>query len=121
MKKQLVTWGVWGFVVGSIVTMIVGFVWGGWTTGGTADRVATERAEKAETAVLTPICVEKAKAPAEAKKLMALTALKEKGSYEQTGFVAEAGWAKFGGDQLNGRVAEACAAQLLYPAAKAAK
>ena len=26
----------WGFVAGGIVTMIIGFGWGGWTTGGSA-------------------------------------------------------------------------------------
>ena len=28
--------GIWGAVVGSILTMIVGFSWGGWTTSSTA-------------------------------------------------------------------------------------
>ena len=34
-----VTWlkpGIWGAVIGSILTMIVGFSYGGWTTSGTA-------------------------------------------------------------------------------------
>src|SRR5258708_39635601 len=68
--------GAWGFVVGSIVTMIVGFSWGGWTTGGTASRTAIERANAAVTAALVPVCIEKSKAdPARAKKLGALTLL----------------------------------------------
>ena len=118
-KGECVKWGVWGIVLGAIGAMMVGFIFGGWVTGGTANSMATERAEKAETTVLTPVCVEKAKTPAEAKKLAALVALKEKGSYEQADFVAnkETGWAKFGGDQLNRRVAEACAAELLFPTA----
>src|SRR5205085_6907191 len=54
--------GAWGFVIGSIVTMIVGFSWGGWSTSSTADRLATERSTVAVTAALVPVCLEKSKA-----------------------------------------------------------
>src|SRR2546428_1033226 len=77
-KENHMNWfkaGAWGFVVGSIVTMIVGFSWGGWTTGGTASRTAIERANAAVTAALVPVCIEKSKAdPATAQKLGALLA-----------------------------------------------
>ncbi len=36
--------GVWGVVIGSILTMIVGFSWGGWTTSSTAYAVALKQA-----------------------------------------------------------------------------
>src|ERR1041385_7879985 len=54
--------GAWGFVLGSIVTMIVGFSWGGWTTGSTADRLAMEKSTTAVTAALVPVCLERSKA-----------------------------------------------------------
>ena len=30
--------GIWGAVIGGVLTMIVGFGWGGWTTSGTVSR-----------------------------------------------------------------------------------
>jgi len=104
--------GAWGFVVGSIVTMIVGFSWGGWSTGSTTDRIAMERSTAAVTAALVPVCLEKSKAdPAVAKKLGALKALTS--SYDQRDAVAKDGWATVGGGEANRDVAEACASQLL--------
>jgi hypothetical protein len=108
---------VWGVVVGSIFTMIVGFNWGGWTSRGTTDRIAQERATTAVTAALVPVCLEKSKAdPAVVKKLSALKALTS--SYDQRDAVAKDGWATVGGGEANRDVAEACASQLLKVAAK---
>jgi len=39
--------------------MVIGFSWGGWMTGSTANRLAAERADTAVVAALTPVCVEK--------------------------------------------------------------
>jgi dienelactone hydrolase len=114
------TWfklGAWGFVVGSIVTMIVGFSWGGWVTHGTADRIATERTASAVTAALVPVCLEKSKSdPGRVKKVEQLKALPS--AYEQGDAVLRDGWATVGGSQLDRDVAEACASQLLKVAAK---
>ena len=117
MDKTWIKPGVWGFVVGGIVTMIVGFSWGGWSTSGTADRVAMERSNAAVTAALLPVCVEKSKAdPARAKKLDALKALTS--SYEQRDLLVKDGWASVGEGEGNRDVAEACVAQLLKVVAK---
>jgi alpha/beta superfamily hydrolase len=107
----------WGFVIGSIVTMIVGFSWGGWTTSSTADRLAMERSTAAVTAALVPVCLEKSKAdPAAPKKLVALKALTS--SYEQRDAVVQGGWATIGKGEANRDVAEACASELMKVAAK---
>ena len=107
----------WGFVIGSIVTMIVGFNWGGWTTGSGVERVAMERSTAAVTAALVPVCIEKSKAdPAVTKKLGALRALSS--SYDQRDAVAKDGWASVGAGEANREVAEACASQLAAVAAK---
>jgi hypothetical protein len=109
--------GAWGFVLGSIITMIVGFAWGGWTTGSTADRLATERSTAAVTKALVPVCLEKSKAdPGGAKKLVALKALTS--SYDQRDAVVQGGWATFGPGEANRDVAEACASELVKVAAK---
>src|SRR5512145_1543430 len=48
---------VWGAVVGAVITMILGFSWMGWVLGGTAERLAVERANAAVVMALTPTCV----------------------------------------------------------------
>jgi dienelactone hydrolase len=109
--------GVWGAVIGSVLTMIVGFSWGGWTTSSTANQGAMKQADAAVTAALVPICLAGEKADvARAKKLGELKAITS--SWEQTEFVMKTGWATFPGTpDPNRAVAEACASALLKTAA----
>ena len=109
--------GIWGAVIGGILTMIVGFSWGGWTTGSTANQSAMKRADAAVTAALVPICLAQEKSDGvKGKKLGELKAITS--SYEQTEFVMKSGWATFPGkEDPNRDVAEACASQLLKTAA----
>ena len=60
-----------GAAVGAIATMIVGFNWGGWSLGSTADKMAKERSDLAVVAALAPVCADKFRAlpDAEAKKV----------------------------------------------------
>jgi dienelactone hydrolase len=108
--------GVWGAVLGSILTMIVGFSWGGWTTSTTANQAAIQRADAAVTTAFVPICLAQGKVDgANGKKLGELKAITS--SYEQTDFVMKAGWATFPGTtDPNRNVAEACASALLKSA-----
>jgi hypothetical protein len=107
----------WAFVIGSLVTMIVGFGWGGWTTRGTVDRLAAERSQAAVTAALVPVCLDKSKTdPASVKKLSALRALSS--SFDQRDAVMKDGWATIGAAEANREVAELCAAELAKIAAK---
>jgi hypothetical protein len=109
--------GVWGFVVGSVATMVIGFSWGGWTTGSSAERLAIERASAATTAALVPVCLEKFKAdPAGPTKLGELRAMT--GTWEQREAVAKNGWATVGGGEANTDVAEVCAGHLVTVAEK---
>jgi hypothetical protein len=105
--------GVWGIVLGSILTMILGFSYGGWTTSGTATRVAKQQADTAVTTALVPLCVAQSKADrGAAKKLGELKAISS--SYEQQEFVTKTGWATVPGSEgPNREVAEACASALL--------
>jgi len=109
--------GVWGAVIGSVLTMIVGFSWGGWTTSSAALQVAMKQADAAVTTALVPVCLAGEKADvARAKKLGELIAITS--SWEQTEFVMKTGWATFPGQaDPNRAVAEACASALLKTAA----
>ena len=108
--------GVWGVVIGSILTMIVGFTWGGWTTSSTANQSAMTRADAAVTTALIPICLAQVKLDTtKGKKLGEFKAITT--SYDQTDFVMKAGWATFPGKaDPNRDVAEACAAALVKTA-----
>src|SRR5881227_3655757 len=43
-----------GIAIGAVASMVIGFSWGGWVTGGTANKLAAERADTAVVAALTP-------------------------------------------------------------------
>jgi hypothetical protein len=60
-----------GAAAGAIATIVVGFSWGGWSLGSTADKIAKERSELAVVAALAPVCADKFRAlpDAEAKKV----------------------------------------------------
>ena len=60
-----------GAAAGAVATMIVGFNWGGWSLGSTADKMANARSELAVVAALAPICADKFRAlpDAEARKI----------------------------------------------------
>ena len=48
-----------GAAVGAVATIFVGFSWGGWSLGSTADKMAKEQSERAVVAALAPVCVER--------------------------------------------------------------
>ena len=60
-----------GAAVGAVATIVVGFSWGGWSLGSTADKMAKEQSERAVVAALAPVCADKFRAlpDAEAKTI----------------------------------------------------
>jgi hypothetical protein len=48
-----------GIALGAVATIIVGFYWGGWLLGSTADKMARQRTETAVVAALAPGCATK--------------------------------------------------------------
>jgi hypothetical protein len=93
-------------------TSIVGFAWGGWVTGGTAQKMAETLADNAVVKRLAPICVVQFnRDPGKEKKL---TELKGTDSWQRDGYVEKQGWAIMPGEEKTDRnVAEACAKLLL--------
>jgi hypothetical protein len=45
-----------GVVAGAIATMFIGFTWGGWALGSTAEKMARDRSDRAVVAALAPVC-----------------------------------------------------------------
>jgi hypothetical protein len=103
---------VWGAIFGSLLTMILGFSWMGWVLGGTAERMALERANAAVVVALTPSCISKfMQQPNAAVKLKELQTID---TWKQREFVEAGGWATQSGEKApNSSVANACAEQLV--------
>ncbi len=97
-----------GAVSGSVLTMILGFGFGGWQLATNVERHAELRVNAALVAALTPICVEKFKHAPDVKTMQ--VALLATDSWQRDGFVEKGGWATFAGaSEPNSGVAEACA------------
>lgn len=100
----------WGAVGGATTLAIIGFAWGGWMTGGGAEAMTQKRAQAAVVAVLTPICIERFKANANASAN--LVELKNDSySWTRRDYIVKGGWATFGQDRPF-ELADACAEAL---------
>lgn len=102
----------WGAAAGAGVLAFVGFMFGGWVTGGKAAELARQQADKAVIAALAPICVDKFRHAKNADenlgKLNAISYSWEKGAY-----VTQGGWATMPGNaEPNSAVAQTCAEML---------
>jgi hypothetical protein len=102
----------WCCVASAVLTMIIGFGWGGWVTGGTARQTAETMARAAVVERLAPICVvQSGRDPAKAPKLVAL---KDESSWQRGEYVGKQGWATMPGEpEPDRKVAEACAILLM--------
>ena len=112
MKKEYIKPFVWGLVVSAILTMIIGFAFGGWVTGGTAQRMAKEMADEAVIDRLAPICVTQFNQDPEKDKK--LQELKEISSYQRGDYVKKQGWATMPGEkEPDSEIANECAKRLV--------
>jgi hypothetical protein len=102
----------WACVAAIILTMIIGFTWGGWLRPGPAQKSADLMVREAVVNRLATICVAQFNLdPAKAQKL---TELKETSSYQRAEYVTTQGWATMPGEEKpESRVADACAKQIM--------
>jgi len=102
-----------GVALGALASMVIGFSWGGWMTGGTANKLAAERADTAVVAALTPTCVEKFLQNSDAKANLAVLQ-KISTSWEQGDYLEKGGWATPpGAASADYHLARACADKLV--------
>jgi hypothetical protein len=99
-----IKYGIWGLIGGAVIAMILGFVWGGWTTTSTAHGMS----QKAVVASQAAICVAQfVKQPNHAKKLAEFA---EVSSSTRSDFIEKGGWDKMPGQEKAAPdVARACA------------
>ena len=79
-----------GIAIGAVASMVIGFSWGGWVTGSTANRLAADQADTAVVAALTPICVEKFLQNSDAKANLAVLQ-KISSNWEQGDYLEKGG------------------------------
>lgn len=82
----------WSCVGSVIATIVVGFAWGGWVTGGTAQEMAATAADEGRAELAAVICVEKfLAAPNSTAQLTELKGTDS--SYRQRQFIEKGKWA----------------------------
>ena len=100
-----------GAVVGSVLTMIIGFGFSGWQFATNVERHAELRVDAALVAALAPICVDRFQHALDAKATQ--IAFIATDSWHRDTFVERGGWATFPGSATpNSGVAAACATLL---------
>ena len=99
---------VWGAIGGAMGAMIIGFIWGGWVTGGTSAANAGVAANTAVVQAFVPLCVAKAEQQPDQFAL-----LKKESSYSRYDFVVKAGWVSNVAERYRREVATSCAAALV--------
>lgn len=108
-SKSIWFWSCLGCV---IATIYVGFAWGGWVTGGTAEKMAADFATLARAKLAAASCVNNFAQRADAEKQLA--ALKGMpNDYDRRNMIRDGGWAKIPGinEPISG-AAELCAKNL---------
>ena len=103
--------GVYGAVLGAALVGGVGFTWGGWVTGGTADDMAMAMARDDVVAAMVPVCLDMAESdPERADKLATIRAAS---TYQRRDALMAAGWATVPGAESPDRdIAQACLSAL---------
>ncbi len=98
-SKAMLAWACAGSIA---ATLVVGFTWGGWVTGGTARDMAGDAGDEARGQLASVVCAESfMAAPDAAAQLAALKGLS--GSYQQRQFVEKGGWAVMPGEDAPDR------------------
>ncbi|SFQ20955.1 hypothetical protein SAMN03159463_05986 [Mesorhizobium sp. NFR06] len=102
----------WSCAVTVAATMIIGFSWGGWVTGGTSRMLATTAGDVARGALASAIRVDRFNAaPDAAAKRVEFKALTD--SYKKRQFIETGGWATMPGKTSPDRLdVESCAVAL---------
>ena len=85
----------YGGCVGAAAIAIAGFSWGGWVTGGTAQKMAEDHARVEVVSALVPVCLEQSRLDPNAKDKVA--SLMGESSYKRGQMLMDTGWATMPG------------------------
>ena len=103
--------GLYGALIGAAFVSVVGFSWGGWVTGGTANDRAMAMSRDNVVASMVPVCLDMARSdPARADKM---EKIRPASTYQWRDALMTAGWATMPGTDAPDRdIAEACLKEL---------
>jgi hypothetical protein len=108
LEGESITRLVQGAIAGVLVTVVIGFNWGGWTLESTSKQNTEKSTSAALVAVLAPMCAEKFRLASDVTLNMA--EFKKVSSWMQDSFIQKGGWATFPGmSSPDLAVAQACA------------
>jgi hypothetical protein len=108
-SKTLWLWSCVGCIV---ATMVVGFTWGGWVTGGTADEMATDARDSGRAELAAAVCVDRFLD--ETAVAANLAELKEKSKWQRGDYIEDGGWTTpIGFEKPIEGAADLCATQLV--------
>ena len=112
-KKERIKTGVWGAICGAVITMIIGFAWGGWVLGSNSLNMAEGMAQAAVVDRLVPICVAQFNQdPQRDAKFRELSDLNS--SWKRDQYIRAQGWATMPFENKPDRlVADKCAEQIM--------
>ena len=102
----------WACAACVVATMIVGFTWGGWVTGGNARDMASKASTGARAELAAAICLHQfVSAPDASAQLASLKAID---SWKRNDFIDKGGWSALPGvEKPVPGSAELCARQLM--------
>lgn len=103
---------IWSCAGSVALTLIVGFNWGGWVTGGTAEKMVEAASQQGRAQLAATVCVERFTTAPDAQAR--LVALKGADYWKREGMVSEGGWATLiGMKEPVSDAAEVCAERLV--------
>lgn len=98
---------IFGGVGGAIAVSIIGFVWGGWVTGGSANNMAMTMSRESVVGAMVPVCLDMAQSDMDRAEKIAT--IKAAAAYQRRDAVMKTGWATMPGtDDPSRDLAQAC-------------
>jgi hypothetical protein len=88
-----VTYGIWGLVLGAGIAITIGFMWGGWTTSSTTQKMSDE----AVLASRAAICIAQFMGAPDHK--LKIKELQGAESYQRSELIEKGGWDKMPGQE----------------------
>jgi len=98
---------IWGFVLGAGIAMIIGFMWGGWTTSSTTQKMSDEAVLTSRAAICVAQFMNGANNEKQIKEFQGTE------SYQRSALIEKGGWDKMPGQETaTWGVSTACVAGL---------
>ncbi len=99
--------GIYGAIIGAVAVSIIGFNFGGWMTGGNADKMAKMHANDEVAQAMVPVCL--GMSASDPQRVAKLATIREAKGYNRRNEIMKTGWATLPGtDTPNRALAEAC-------------